>query len=279
MKKFLMAAIAVFVMSGSAMAAESVIMTKNNAIIAQSGNVMDKFITIVNSYTKKVNATESIGELMAVTEQCHKEMMEFMEMHESEFAALENTLSEQQLAGYERKFEKAITGFEVAVELKVEQFTESIDNLIINDEIVEVEELGDSVFVEEEVVFDVFVEEEVDEEQIFDVVEEQPQFPGGAAAMMKFLSNNIQYPRISRDNGSQGRAMVRFTVNSDGSIQDTEIIKSTGDMYLDREALRLVESMPKWSPGRQNGKPVRVKFVLPVNFHLQDNPKPSSAKR
>ena len=113
-----------------------------------------------------------------------------------------------------------------------------------------------------------FVEEEV-EEEIFDAVEEQPEFPGGNAELMKFLRDNIKYPKISRDNGSQGRTFVKFIVNSDGSIQDVEVIKSTGDIYLDKEAIRLIEAMPKWKPGRQLGKAVRVKFVLPVNFRLQ----------
>ena len=109
----------------------------------------------------------------------------------------------------------------------------------------------------------------VEEERIFEVVEENPEFPGGTAALMKYISNNVKYPRISRDNGSQGKAFVRFVVNADGSIQDAEIIKSTGDMYLDEEAVRLIEAMPKWTPGREKGKPVRAKFVLPVNFRLQ----------
>lgn len=110
---------------------------------------------------------------------------------------------------------------------------------------------------------------DVEEEQIFDVVEEQPEFPGGNQGLMRYLANNLKYPRISRDNNSQGRAFVRFVINIDGSIQDVEILKSSGDMYLDKEAVRLVTSMPRWTPGREKGKAVRVKFVLPVNFRLQ----------
>ena len=95
------------------------------------------------------------------------------------------------------------------------------------------------------------------------------EFPGGTAELMKFLRDNIKYPKISRDNGSQGRTFVKFIVNSDGSIQDANVIRSSGDIYLDKEAIRLIEAMPKWKPGRQLGKAVRVKFVLPVNFRLQ----------
>ena len=115
----------------------------------------------------------------------------------------------------------------------------------------------------------IFVEEEIEEEQIFDVVEENPEFPGGMKELAKYLRDNIDYPRISRDNNSQGRAFVQFTVNADGSIQDVEIIRSSGDIYLDKEAIRVVEAMPKWKPGKQQGKAVRVKFRLPINFRLQ----------
>lgn len=113
------------------------------------------------------------------------------------------------------------------------------------------------------------LEEMADDEAIYEVVDENTEFPGGMKKLMEFLGNNMKYPRISRDNGSQGRVFVRFVVNADGSIQDAEILRSSGDMYLDEEALRLVAIMPKWIPGREKGKPVRVRFVLPVNFRLQ----------
>jgi protein TonB len=74
---------------------------------------------------------------------------------------------------------------------------------------------------------------------------------------------------VSRDNNSQGRAFIRFVVNTDGSIQDVQVLKSSGDMYLDKEAVRVVTGMPKWKPGRQSGKAVRVFFTLPVVFKLQ----------
>jgi TonB family protein len=111
--------------------------------------------------------------------------------------------------------------------------------------------------------------EDENEEQVYDVVEVAPEFPGGMNGLVNYLSQNINYPRISRDNNSQGRALVQFVVNNDGSIQDVEIIHSTGDIYLDKEAVRVVESMPEWKPGMQKGKTVRVKFCLPINFRLQ----------
>lgn len=106
------------------------------------------------------------------------------------------------------------------------------------------------------------------EETVYQFVEEQPEFPGGVKALMKYFRDNLKYPRISRDNKSQGTSTVRFTVNADGYISDAEIVRSTGDMYLDKEALRVISEMPKWKPGKKNGKPVRVEYVLPVSFRL-----------
>lgn len=134
-------------------------------------------------------------------------------------------------------------------------------------ELVSIEEQGDVVEVAENA--NIVVEEVVEEQTVFQVVEQQPEFPGGMKALMKYLQENINYPRVSRDNNSQGRAFIRFVVNTDGSIQGTEVLKSSGDMYLDKEAVRVVSGMPKWKPGRQSGKNVRVYFTLPVVFKLQ----------
>ena len=134
-------------------------------------------------------------------------------------------------------------------------------------EIMSVEDQGEIVEINEDA--NIVVEEVVEEETIYQVVEQQPEFPGGMQALMKFLRDNIQYPRISRENNSQGKAYVNFVVNTDGSIQDVEIMKSSSDVYLDREAVRVVKSMPKWNPGKQAGKAVRVRFTLPVTFRLQ----------
>ncbi|MBQ2857099.1 MAG: TonB family protein [Bacteroidaceae bacterium] len=111
-------------------------------------------------------------------------------------------------------------------------------------------------------------EEEVEEQQIFQVVEEMPEFPGGMAECMKFLGKNIKYPTISQENGVQGRVIVQFVVNRDGSIVDPVVVRGV-DPYLDKEALRVIASMPKWKPGKQRGKEVRVKYTVPVTFRLQ----------
>ena len=111
-------------------------------------------------------------------------------------------------------------------------------------------------------------EEEPEEQQIFQVVEEMPEFPGGMAECLKFIGKNIKYPTIAQENGTQGRVIVQFVVNRDGSIVDAKVVRSV-DPYLDKEALRVINTMPKWKPGMQRGKPVRVKFTVPVMFRLQ----------
>lgn len=115
----------------------------------------------------------------------------------------------------------------------------------------------------------VVVDEVVEEEEIFTVVEQPAEFPGGMKAMYEWLSENINYPRISRDNNSSGRSIMRFVVNADGSIQNIQVVKSSGDMYLDKEAERVIGAMPKWNPGKQAGRAVRCWFTLPVRFSLQ----------
>ena len=112
------------------------------------------------------------------------------------------------------------------------------------------------------------VQEESDEGEIFEVVEQNPQFPGGEQALMAWLTKNLKYPSVAQENGIQGRVMVSFVVNKDGSIVDPKIIRSV-DPSLDKEAIRVVSAMPKWTPGRQRGKTVRVKYSLPVTFRLQ----------
>ena len=113
----------------------------------------------------------------------------------------------------------------------------------------------------------IVVEEPEEEEEIFQVVEDDPQFPGGMQALMKFLRDNIKYPSVCQDQGIQGRVVVQFVVNTDGSIVDANVVKSVNP-HLDKEAIRVVGTMPKWEPGKQRGKAVRVRFTLPVNFRL-----------
>ena len=111
--------------------------------------------------------------------------------------------------------------------------------------------------------------EEEEEEVIFMVVESMPEFPGGQQALFKYLAENVKYPVIAQENGIQGRVICQFVVNKDGSIVDVVAVRSSGEASLDKEAIRVIKSMPKWKPGKQRGKAVRVKYTVPVNFKLQ----------
>ena len=104
--------------------------------------------------------------------------------------------------------------------------------------------------------------------KVFEVVEEMPSFPGGNAALMSYLNSNTKYPVVAQENGVQGRVIISFVVERDGSISDVKVARSV-DPSLDREAQRVVKSMPRWTPGKQNGQTVRVKYTVPVVFRLQ----------
>ena len=110
------------------------------------------------------------------------------------------------------------------------------------------------------------------EARVFDVVEEMPEYPGGMSAMMQYLSANVKYPEEAHKKGIQGRVIVTFVVEKDGSISDARIVRSV-DPLLDAEALRVTNSMPKWKPGRQNGEAVAVKYTIPVTFKLNSSEK------
>ena len=107
-----------------------------------------------------------------------------------------------------------------------------------------------------------------EDNKVFEVVEQMPSFPGGYAALMQWLGSNMKYPTIAAENNVQGRVIVQFVVEKDGSITDVHVAKSV-DPSLDKEASRVVKAMPKWIPGKQNSSPVRVRFTVPVTFKLQ----------
>ncbi|MBP3408503.1 MAG: TonB family protein [Bacteroidaceae bacterium] len=108
------------------------------------------------------------------------------------------------------------------------------------------------------------------DEKVYQVCENAPTFPGGTHAMYKYLADNIKYPDEAKAAGKQGRVMVQFVVRKDGSISDVTVVRSVGDLSLDKEAVRAVSSMPKWNPGTQGGKPVNVQYTIPVQFKLPD---------
>lgn len=141
----------------------------------------------------------------------------------------------------------------------VEDEKEIEEELVIED--MEVDEDTEIEFIED-------AQEEVVEEQIFTIVEEMPSFPGGDAALMKYLGSSIKYPAIAKDAGIQGTVYVTFVVNEKGEVKDTKVLRSIGG-GCDEEAIRVVESMPKWKPGKQRGKPVKVQYNLPIRFTLR----------
>ena len=141
----------------------------------------------------------------------------------------------------------------------VEDEKEIDEELVIED--MDVDEDTQIEFIEE-------AKEEVVEEQIFTIVEEMPSFPGGEAAMMKYLANSIKYPAIAKDANIQGTVYVTFVVNEKGEVKDVKVLRSIGG-GTDEEAIRVVQNMPKWKPGKQRGKPVKVQYNLPIRFTLR----------
>ena len=112
------------------------------------------------------------------------------------------------------------------------------------------------------------VEEEMEDAPVFVLVEEMPEFPGGPAAITKFIGENTKYPAIAVENGIQGKVYVSFVVNAKGKVENVKIVRGV-DPSLDKEAVRVIESMPMWKPGKQRNKPVKVSYTMPVTFKLQ----------
>lgn len=150
---------------------------------------------------------------------------------------------------------------EIAEVIKVVENTVETPNANISG----TEELGDPSPKEAPIEAPIDVEEP---DEIFFRVETMPEYPGGDAALLSFLAQTVKYPVVAQENGIQGRVTISFVVNKDGTIVDAEVIRGI-DASLDKEALRVINSMPKWKPGMQRDKAVRVKYTLPINFKLQ----------
>ena len=146
-------------------------------------------------------------------------------------------------------------------QLEIVQDDVEVEDIEINAEVDQTEIIEEYVPVEVE-------EEDVQEQEIFQIVEEMPSYPGGDAKLMEFVAKNIKYPQIARETGIQGRVFVGFVVEPDGSVSNVKVLRGIGG-GCDEEAMRVVKSMPKWKPGKQRGKAVRVSYMLPVNFKLQ----------
>jgi len=151
---------------------------------------------------------------------------------------------------------------------------EIITELIIVDDDVEVEEIVIDVDITQDVAIIEWVappmeeEEEVPTDEVFVIVEDNPEFPGGIEAMHRFLQQNIRFPAIAREAGIQGTVFVTFVVERDGSITNVRVLRGIGG-GCDEEAVRVVSMMPRWEPGRQRGRAVRVQFNMPIRFTLQ----------
>ena len=111
-------------------------------------------------------------------------------------------------------------------------------------------------------------EETREDGEIFMIVEEMPEFPGGEGELQKYLASSVRYPVIAQENGIQGRVYIQFVINQRGEVTNVTILRGV-DPSLDREAVRVVEAMPKWKPGKQRNRPVRVSYTVPINFVLQ----------
>lgn len=141
------------------------------------------------------------------------------------------------------------------------------DDVEIENEVEINAEATESTVVEDFIAPPVVEEEVVPEEEIFQIVEEMPSPKGGMEALYTFLSENIRYPYLAMESGIQGRVYVTFVVEKDGSITDVKVVRGIGG-GCDEEAVRVVKALPKWNPGKQRGRPVRVLYSVPVNFTL-----------
>jgi periplasmic protein TonB len=143
------------------------------------------------------------------------------------------------------------------------------DNVKIDEELkIEDTEADDQTLIDVAPVIQTTAEKEDEEAQVFFIVEEMPEFPGGELALRTYIANSIKYPVIAQENGIQGKVYVTFVVDKDGGISNAKIARGV-DASLDKEALRVVNTLPKWKPGKQRGKPVRVSYTVPINFVLQ----------
>ena len=146
-------------------------------------------------------------------------------------------------------------------QLEIVQDDVEVEDIEINAEVDQTEVIEEYVAPEVE-------EEEVVEQEIFQIVEEMPAYPGGDQKMMEYIAKNIKYPQIARESGIQGRVFVGFVVEPDGSVSNVKLLRGIGG-GCDEEAMRVIKSMPKWKPGKQRGKAVRVSYQIPVMFRLQ----------
>jgi protein TonB len=143
------------------------------------------------------------------------------------------------------------------------------DDVEIEDELeIEDTDADDETMIDVTPIISAVEEEEEESAEVFFIVEDMPEFPGGDLALRKYIANAVKYPVIAQENGIQGKVYVTFVVGKDGTVNSAGIARGV-DASLDKEALRVVNSLPKWKPGKQRGKPVNVSYTVPINFVLQ----------
>lgn len=143
------------------------------------------------------------------------------------------------------------------------------DDVEIEDELeIEDSEADDETVIDVAPIISAAEEEEEESAEVFFIVEDMPEFPGGDLALRNYIATHVDYPVIAQENGIQGKVYVTFVVGKDGSVKNASIARGV-DPSLDKEAIRVVNSLPKWKPGKQRGKPVNVSYTVPINFVLQ----------
>ena len=185
-----------------------------------------------------------------------------------DFGPLEVVADEEELAPVTRQEELQLPP-PPPPQQTVADIIEIVDDKVeVNDDFMSTE-ADENTTVEIQEVVDVVQEEEVVEEpQVFFIVEDMPEFPGGELALRKYIAENVRYPEMAKENDIQGTVYVRFVVDTDGSVKNVEVIRGV-DQLLDKEAIRVVQSLPKWKPGKQRGKAVKVSHSVPIKFQLQ----------
>ena len=218
-----------------------------------------------------------IAEQAAITDQASQELVAFVDQAEEE---PEEEIQEKVEMPEPEALPEEILNTVKVTELLIakDEEVKSEDEIKTQDELQETETaFGSTDFdkgtddrnVVREYKNEVIVEEKKPEpEKVFTAVEQMPQFPGGDAALMKYLSNNINYPTVAMENGVQGRVIVQFVVTKTGKVGEVKVIRSV-DRDLDKEAVRLCKSLPQFIPGKMNGQAVNVWYTLPITFKLQ----------
>ena len=180
------------------------------------------------------------------------------------FGELEDVIAEEEIIPITRQQE--ITPPPPPEVPKVAEVINIVDDDVEIDDELDIEDVEADQDTEVAIV-EMAEEEEEEEAEVFFIVENMPEFPGGELAMRKYLTEHTQYPEIAKENGLSGKVFVQFVINQKGEIENVKIARGV-DPALDKEAIRVVQSLPKWKPGSQRGKPVRVSFTVPINFQL-----------